>query len=331
MPTEIKHVVVADRLISRFASELEDGLDGSTWAHVDRHDVERLRSELGRADVFVGSALSADLASAAPNLRLVHAAGAGVDGIAADALPRDVLLANVHEHGTSIAEYVMMAMLTLRRDLRRIDADLRTGVWTNPAVDSSAPLPSTIAGGLVGLVGYGHIGQAVAQAARALGMRVRAIRRRPELSHDDPLLEHIGGPEELHDLAAAADALVIVIPLDDSSRGAIDADVIARMRPDAVLINVARGPVVDEHALHAALTQRRIAGAALDVWWGAQGLERTPSAPATLDFGALDNVLMTPHISGVTVDTFRRRARRINENLHRLRADEPLENLIERR
>lgn len=321
-------MVVADRLIQRFSGELEAGLGEVDWAFCDPTDDAALAAALPGAQVLVGSRLPAHVAAHGSDLELVHAAGAGIDGIARDALPGGVVIANVHEHGTSIAEHVVMAMLALSRDLRRVDADLRQGIWTNPAVDSSAPLASALPGRVVGLVGYGHIGQAVADMARLLGMHVVAIRQRPELSADDARLDFIGGIDDLAEVAARADFLVVVVPLDERTRGLIGADVLAAMKPRAFLINVARGPVVDEDALHDALITRRIAGAALDVWYAPPGRERAVSPPATRDFGALDNVLLTPHVSGVTDDTFRRRARWIAQNLQRFQAGEPLHNIV---
>lgn len=328
MPPRRLRAVVADRLIERFSEQLTAGLEEVEWVFCDPTDDAALASALPGAHVLVGSRLPAAVAELATDLELVHAAGAGIDGIARGALPEGVVVANVHEHGTSIAEHVVMAMLALSRDLRRVDADLRRGVWTNPAVDSSAPLASALPGRVVGLVGYGHIGQAVADMARMLGMRVVAVRQRPELSADDDRLDLIGGIDDLGEVAARADFLVVVVPLDERTRGLISSEVLARMKPDAFLINVARGPVVDEDALHDALVARRIAGAALDVWYAPPGRERAVSPPATRDFATLDNVLLTPHVSGVTDDTFRRRARWIAANLQRFQAGEPLHNIV---
>lgn len=328
MPPRRLRVVVADRLIERFTEQLTAGLEEVEWVFCDPTDDAALADAMTGAHVLVGSRLPAAVAELATDLELVHAAGAGIDGIARGALPDGVGVANVHEHGTSIAEHVVMVMLALSRDLRRVDADLRRGVWTNPAVDSSAPLASALLGRVVGLVGYGHIGQAVADMVRTLGMRVVAVRQRPELSADDDRLDFIGGIDDLGEVAARADFLVIVVPLDDSTRGLISSKVLARMKPEAFLVNVARGPVVDEGALHDALVARRIAGAAIDVWYAPPGRERAVSPPATRDFATLDNVLLTPHVSGVTDDTFRRRARWIAANLQRFQAGEPLHNIV---
>jgi phosphoglycerate dehydrogenase-like enzyme len=328
VPPEDLHVIVADRLLGRFSDVLEDGLDGVHWTYCDRFDDRKIVEALATAQVLVTSRVTDEMAAAAPLLRFVNAAGAGTDGIARDALAPEVVVANVFEHDTSIAEHVLMAMLAMSRSLTRIDESLRRGVWVNPAVDSSAALPKTLAGRVVGLVGYGHIGQAVAKVARSLDMRVVASRRRPELSADDPLLDHIGGVEDLKDIAARSDFLVVVVPLDNGTESLIDAEVIAAMPSDAVLINVARGPVVDEDALYDALVEGRIGGAALDVWYAPPGMEGATSMPSSRDFGSLSNVLLTPHVSGVTDDTFRRRAREISANIGRFRAGEQPHNVV---
>jgi phosphoglycerate dehydrogenase-like enzyme len=322
------HVVVADRLLERFSHELEEGLDDVRWTYCDRFDDRAILDAVATAQVLVTSRVTDEMVAGAPRLGLVHAAGAGTDGIARGGLAPEVVVANVFEHDTSIAEHVLMAMLAMSRDLRHVDASLRRGVWVNASVDAGARLSSTLAGRVVGLVGYGHIGQAVARVARALDMGVVAVRRRPELSADDPLLDHIGGVDDLKDIAARCDFLVVVVPLEDGTKSLIDAEVLAVMRPDAVLINVARGPVVDEDALYEALVDHRIGGAALDVWYAPPGMEGAVSMPSTRDFGSLDNVLLTPHVSGVTDDTFRRRSREIAANIRRFRAGEPLHNVV---
>ena len=141
-------------------------------------------------------------------------------------------------------------------------------------------------------------------------------------------LEALGGPADLPDLLGHADFLIVTAPLSEETRGIIGAKELARMPAGAYLINVARGPVVEEQALYQALAARRIAGAAIDVWYNYPRDNSAPVLPSDYPFYGLDNVLLSPHVSGVTTETFEARARTAAENLRRLAAGEPLLNVI---
>ncbi|MFD1717536.1 2-hydroxyacid dehydrogenase [Georgenia deserti] len=321
------HVVVADRSLARFAPALEQHLPEARWSYPDPADAGAVEAALADAEVFVGGRYTAAMATAAPKLRLVHAAGAGTDAIDVDALPPHVAVANVYEHERSMGEHVLMVMLALSRRLLTTDRALRHGRWLNPNHDPGVPLDTTLAGRSVGIVGYGHIGREVARLASAFEMTVRAVRRRPRPG-DEEGLDFLGGEEALPQLLAESDFLVVCVPLSEHTRGLIGAAELARMRSTACLINVARGPVVDEEALYEALRSGRIAGAGLDVWYQPPPEPGHRALPAALPFGELDNVVLTPHNSGVTEETFRRRADVVGENLARLARGEDLTNLI---
>jgi phosphoglycerate dehydrogenase-like enzyme len=132
----------------------------------------------------------------------------------------------------------------------------------------------------------------------------------------------------LHDFMSLADAVVVSLPLTENTQGLVDARAIASMRPDAVLINVGRGAVIDEKALYEALAARRIGGAVIDTWYQYPTPTQPECAPSQYDFSALDNVLMTPHMSGWTAGTVRRRQETLADNIERLSRDEPLINVL---
>lgn len=322
------HVVVADPSLERFEAELEAEVSQATWAYRSTGDEEGLREELATAEVFVGSRFPGYFAEHAPRLRLVHAAGAGTDKIDIAALGSDVMVANVFEHERSIAEHVLMVMLALSRQLLPADRSLRRGRWMSPAQNPDLPLTSGLAGRVVGIVGYGHIGQQIAHITSAMGMIVQAVRRSPQAGRSDTALKFLGGPQDLPRLLGDSDFVVICVPLSEQTRGLIGRRELELMRPDSYLINVARGPVVDEASLYAALCDRRIAGAGLDVWYQDPPGPGRLGLPSSLAFGELDNVVLTPHNSGVTDETFRRRARAIGANLARFAAGEELINRL---
>jgi len=291
-------------------------------------DEASIASKLEDVDVLVTLAFTKEMAVAARRLKLVQVPGAGLDRIDRAALPSGTWLANAYGHEVGIAEYVIGAMLAFTRGFGRIDAALRRGEWESQwAVGTEAPPPwPELAGKTLGIVGYGRIGEAVARRARAFDMEVCAIRRDPGRSSSEDLAL-LGGPDRLDDVLRRSDYVALTLSLDAASVGLIGERELRLMKPTAVLINVARAVIVDEDALHRALAERRIAGAALDVWY------RYPAAPgATLParrpFHELPNVLMTPHVSGWTEGMLAARAGVIAENVARVMRGEPPVNLI---
>jgi phosphoglycerate dehydrogenase-like enzyme len=283
--------------------------------------------KLADVEALITLGFTREMAAAAPRLKLVQVPGAGLDRIDRTALGVHTALANVYGHEIGIAEYVLGAMLALTRQFGRVDAALRQGTWESQwAVGVAPPTPwPELAGKTLGILGYGHIGRCVARRARAFDMTVLAIRRTPEGDAD----AFVRGPEALDDMLARADYLVVTLPLTAETRGLLGARELAAMKPTAMLINVARAQIVDEDALYHALAERTIAAAALDVWYrypNAAG----PTRPANRPFHELDNVLMTPHVSGWTDGMMDARARLIADNVGRVVRGEPPLNLIPR-
>jgi phosphoglycerate dehydrogenase-like enzyme len=285
-------------------------------------------SRLADVDVLVTLGFSREMGAAAKRLKLVQVPGAGLDRIDRTALPAGVSLANVYGHEIGIAEYIVGAMLALARSFGRIDASLRRGVWESQwGVGSSPPPPwPELAGKTLGILGYGRIGQALARRARAFDMEVCAIRREVAQSAADGLA-FLGGPDRLDEVLRRADYLAVTISLNDQTRGLLGARQLSLMKPSAVLVNVARAEIVDEDALYRALAERRLAGAALDVWYR-YPKEAGQTRPASRPFHELSSVLMTPHVSGWTEGMLEARATLIAENIQRTARGELPLNLI---
>ncbi len=284
-----------------------------------------LPRELGRADVVVASAFNESMAHAAPRLQLLHAPGAGVDGFSLPALGPQTTVANAFFHGPAIGEYVMMSILVLSRELLKMDAHFRRGSWYGSWIWGTAP-PPEIHGQTLGLIGYGTIGKDVADRARAFGMKVQVVSAHPP-AKKPANVDFYGGPRDLRKLLKAADYVVLACPLNDLTRGLIGKREFSSMKRTACLVNVARGPVVQEEALFDALRTRRIQGAAIDVWYQYPTEDR-PFAPSRFPFHELDNVVMTPHVSGWMSGTQENRFQLIAENINRLAAGKELRNVI---
>ena len=268
---------------------------------------------LADTEVLVTLAFTKEMARAARRLKLVQVPGAGLDRIDRSALPDGTWLANAYGHETGIAEYIIGAMLALTRDLSRVDAALRRGTWESQwAVGApSPPAWPELAGKTLGILGYGRIGQALAQRARAFEMTILPFRR----------------GDVLDEVLRRADYLAVTLSLNDTTRGLIGARELAVMKPTAILVNVARAQIVDEDALYQALARKTIAGAALDVWYR-YPTATGPTWPSRHPFQELPNVLMTPHVSGWTEGMLEARARVIATNIGRVTRGEPPVNLV---
>jgi phosphoglycerate dehydrogenase-like enzyme len=222
-----------------------------------------------------------------------------------------------------------MVTLMLARNVAAADKAVRAGQWRTIATADDVPFHPVLADLTLGLVGLGSIGSEVARVATALGMKVRAVRRNASAPLPDGVqLDWMGRNDELKKLLAASDVVVVTVPLDSATKGMIGHAELAAMKPSAFLINVARGPVVDQAALFAALKERRIAGAGLDVWWGSPADGVVP--PAELPFASLPNTVLTPHHSGHAHVTFERRAADIAANIGLLARGGQLRNVVAR-
>ncbi|KJC65230.1 2-hydroxyacid dehydrogenase [Agreia bicolorata] len=321
-------IVIADPSLLPHRALLEGGLpEGSTTSWYDSANEHALMADLADADVLVSARLTKAMGSVASRLRLVHAPGAGYDGIDLDALPEGAVVANTFNHEESIAEYVAASLVILRRRLLCQDRSLRQGRWASAAYDRSIPQPSTLRGSVVTFLGFGHIGTATWQLLRAFGCEGIAITRSGSADTSEHGLRWSGTVDELERALEQSDVLVVSIPLGPETTGLIADGELDALGADGLLVNVARGPVVEETALYDALSEGRIAGAAIDVWYRYPGSDGEGS-PSALPFDDLDNVLLTPHSSGVTADTFRGRALDIAENISRLANSEPLKNVV---
>ncbi|MFY0613969.1 MAG: phosphoglycerate dehydrogenase [Hyphomicrobiaceae bacterium] len=293
-------------------------------------DEAAVAAQLSDVDVLVSMGFDAAMATAASQLRLLQVPGAGLDRVDRKVLPSATHLANVYGHEAGIAEYVIGAMIALTRSFARIDARLREGIWESQFVVGRPPPPlwPELAGKTLGILGFGHIGQAIARRAAAFDMQVCAIRQ--NVPAKTPAgLSFIGGPDRLEDVLQQSDALAVTLPLSDATRNLVGAPQLQLMKPTSIIINVARAEIINQAALYQALATGQIAGAALDVWY------RYPSSneatlPATHPFHELDNVIMTPHASGWTEGMLSARAKLIAENIERaIRGEEPLNRIVQ--
>lgn len=281
------------------------------------------RETYEQADVIITTRLDASLPTPRA-ARLVQAPAAGTDSINLALLPPRATLCNCHGHEQAIAEYVMTALLLRHVPLAQADADLRQGRWPLQAGRPGAAR-TELGSSTIGLLGYGHIGKAVAARARAFGMPVVVANRS---AVNDAAVAQSFGLHQLAEFMAAADAIVVSLPLTANTTGIVGAAELAAMRPGAVIVNVGRGPVINEQALYDALAGKRIADAIIDTWYQYPTAEKRECAPSKLDFASLPNVTMTPHMSGWTHEMLKRRQATLADNINRLAEGRELLNVL---
>jgi phosphoglycerate dehydrogenase-like enzyme len=254
-----------------------------------------------------------------PRVRWVHARSAGLDEVLFPELVENPLvLTNASGvFSDSLGEFALAAILFFAKGFRRLVRSQEAGVWDPFDV-------RLIAGQTVGIVGYGSIGRAVAARLRPLGMKVLALRRAAGADARDESVDRVYGPEQRLEMIAQCDYIVVSAPLTADTRGLIGEAEFAAMKPEAVVINIGRGPVIDEPSLLRALTDGHIQGAALDVF------DTEPLPPGHAFYG-LRNVLLSPHSADHTRDWLERAMQFFLDNFERFRKGEPLRNVVDKR
>ncbi|MCU4180437.1 2-hydroxyacid dehydrogenase [Bosea sp. BH3] len=282
------------------------------------------RRTYAEADAIIGVKFDATLPQP-PQLKLFHVPGAGYDMVDLGLLPASAAVCNCFGHEQAIAEYVMSALLARQIPLADADRRLRSGDWTYWA---GAPerVHGEVAGTTIGLLGFGHIGKAIAARAKAFEMTVHVANRSPVAT--SALVDRAFTLDQLAEFCGSVDAVVVSVPFTEETKGIVGAAAFAAMRPDAVVVNVGRGPTIDEQALYDALKGGRIGGAIIDTWYRYPQPNDPAPLPSRLPFQELSNVLMTPHMSGWTNGTIRRRQAVIAANIRRRFSGEKLENVV---
>jgi phosphoglycerate dehydrogenase-like enzyme len=255
-----------------------------------------------------------------PNLRWVHSRSVGLERtLFPELIESSAPLTNgVGVFSASLGEFALGAILYFAKDFRRMIRSQMAGVW-----EAFDVLP--VSGHTVGIIGYGDIGRAVAARVRPLGMTVLAVKRHASpLKDSDPLVEQIYTPDHRIDMLPRCDYLVVAAPLTSETRGMIGEHEFAAMRRTAVIINIGRGPVINEEALIRALSTGRIKGAALDVF------NHEPLPPGH-PFYKLENVLLSPHCADHTPDWLDNAMQFFIAQFERFQKGEPLQNVVDKK
>ena len=277
------------------------------------------------ADILVTNIWRADYPPA-PGIKFVQCVATGTEWIEQGALPRGIPICNAYGHETAIAEYVVMVMLAWSHRFREIESDFRLkSSWAPSWVHSGQP-HGEIRGSTLGIVGLGRVGREVARRAAVFGCRVIAANRSPREPEDG--VERVYPLAALDEMLPLCDTVAICAAHGPETERLIDARRLGLMKRSAFLVNIARGAIIDEDALYAALRDGTIGGAAIDVWWQYPTAAEPQRRGSRHPFEKLPNVIMTPHNSGWTVGMVRRRWDEVAENLRRFTRGETLINIV---
>ena len=280
--------------------------------------------QIQNAEVVVSWLLSHKAVKAAQKLRWLHCTSAAVNQLLfPEIVNSEIILTNGSQvHAAVVAEHILALAFALARKLPEAARFQQRRVWGQQDIWRVQPRPREIAGATLGLVGLGNIGRETAQRAAALGMRVIAVREHPEKANP-PGVSQVFAPTQLDRLLAESDYVVLALPVTSATKNLINAERLAQMKTDARLINVGRGPLVDESALIQALREGKIAGAALDVFVE----EPLPSDSPLWD---LEHVLITPHTASNSEKQWDRQYMLVAANLRRYLNHEPLLSVVDK-
>jgi phosphoglycerate dehydrogenase-like enzyme len=299
--------------------------DGRFIAVRSRADLAAALSEHPETDVICPLFTLHGLPDHLPYVRWLALSSAGADGVIGQPQtsgPNPPIITTASGvHAAPISEHVFSAMLQWSRkwrDLARLQAD---HIWPDTIFEKAVVIGGELYGATLLVIGFGSIGRRVAQLGRAFGMRVIAVRRGPASGAADVDADHLASITDLDALLPEADYVAVATPSTEDTRGMISAARLALMKPSAMLINVARGDIVDEPALIAALTSGAVGAAALDV------AAREP-LPKDDPLWSAPNIFLSPHVSGVTMRYSERLTDILLDNIGRYREGRPMRNLV---
>ena len=299
---------------------------------VHRTTYDHIEAYLRDADVVVSWSLNGDQVKAAPHLRWIHSTAAAIHQLLIpEIINSSIVITNARSvHGPVVAEHVLALMFALAKRLPDAMRFQQCRHWGQEEMSEQPPIRE-LRESTLGIIGVGQIGGNVARMASALGMRVSAVRANPAKGVDwvepgDPMraLHRVHGPKDMLRMLEDADFVVVSAPVTSSTSKVIDSNALSVMKPGAYLINVSRGALIDEAALAEALREKKIAGAALDVF------EQEPLPPDSplWDF---DNVLITPHQAGIAHKLWERQFKLFSDNLSRYLKGAPLIGVVDKK
>jgi phosphoglycerate dehydrogenase-like enzyme len=297
--------------------------DFSSHAFIQLQNYDRVPEEIADTDVFIGWSLRPEQFANARKLRWIHSPAAAVHQLMYPELIRSsvVVTNSTGIHGPVVAEHAIAVLLALAKRLPQAMQYQAKHEWSQDQLWHASPRPREVADSTVLVIGMGSIGREFTTRAKAMGMKVLAVRENPAKGLDGA--DVVYGSSQIDEVLPQADYVLLCTPVTPATTAIMNASRLGKMKSNAYLINVARGPLIDEAALLDALQHRHIAGAALDVF-------NEEPLPASSPFWSLDNLLITPHTAAVTDRLWERHYRLIFDNMKRFLAGEKLLNEVDK-
>jgi phosphoglycerate dehydrogenase-like enzyme len=298
-----------------FSERLRRDFSQLEVVHLPNYD--RVTEEIADADIAIAWSLRGEQIKAARRLRWIHSTATAVHHLMTpELLASDIVVTNARDvHGPVVAEHAIALAFALAKRLPQSVRYQQQKHWAQRDLWDEQPRPRELNGATMTIVGLGAIGAPLARLAKSLGMRVVGVREHPERGSE--VADAVYGFEKLDEALSAGDFIVLAVPVTPKTRHLMNAERLARLKPDAYLINVGRGVLVDEAALLDALRAKSFGGAALDV------TTEEPLPPES-PLWEMGNVLITPHIAGLTEKMWERHYQHYTENLRRFLEGQPL-------
>jgi phosphoglycerate dehydrogenase-like enzyme len=304
---------LSERLRADFPQIIVSQLAGPKYEGIDR--------ELEDTDICIAWSIRAEQFRHAGKLKWIHSPAAAVHQLMfPELINSNVMVTNARDvHGPVVAEHALALVLALAKKLHTAMGAQHKHLWAQQQILDEVPTTTELNGAHVVLIGLGSIGREFTRRAQALGMQVTAVREHPEKGSDGA--DRVVSRDQLSKVLSDADFVVLAAPLTPGTKHILNAESLLAMKPTGYVINVSRGPLIEDKALIDALRAKRIAGAALDVFAEEPLQKDSP-------YWDLPNVLITPHTAAVTAKLWDRHYQQISANLRRFLAGEPLEGVV---
>ena len=330
MPKDLNVLILNSEALKLSIEDLIDEINVPVKKDiVDISNKDEIRKILPNYNVLVSTSLDVSMKNESKNLKAIFMPGAGWDKISAEAVPDGCVVTNSYEHENAIAEYVVMSMIALDRELINAHNNFSKSKWDYwPA--RFGPFKE-LSGRNAVVIGLGRIGKKVLEYTKVFGMNNYAVEEQDvekkvikELN-----IKEVFKPSEMTKIISKSDFVIVCVPYIKSTKGLIGEKEIYSMKNDAFIINPARGPIIQEDHLYYALKSNRIAGACLDTWYTYPKSESDDPSPSKYNFNELKNVILTPHVCGSTYGTFSRRMRIVGQNINNFYNDKKLLNIVD--
>jgi len=283
----------------------------------------------GDATVIASGRVPAEYIRANQNLRLIQTFGAGVNGVDREAVleRKNIIVCNTHVNAPEVGEYTVALLLAAAKNLVMNDRTMRRGDWI---LSWGGPIHNIeLRNSICLIIGLGNVGVEIAKHLRAFDTTIHAVTK-TGLSKHSELVDKMICIDDIMDAVQAADFVILSLPLTEESKGLVDEKFLSKMKPNAILVNVSRGAIVEEDALFRALKEGKIRGAALDVWWRyPSSNQRDDFFPSEFPIHELDNVILSPHRAAYSKHVEELQIQSSVKNILRFIHGEPLDSVVD--